>query len=115
MKIAQVRRIALSLPEVTEEPHFVYSSFRVRGKIFVTVPPDEKFIHVFVGDDARERAHAMYPDFIEKLFWGGKVCGLRVQLAAATPSVVQQLIRKAWTNKAPKKLAATLADNEAKS
>ena len=34
MKTAQVRRFALSLPAVTEEPHFHYSSFRIRGKIF---------------------------------------------------------------------------------
>jgi YjbR len=46
MNVAQVRRYALSLPDTTEEPHFEYSSFRVRGKIFVTVPPDEEHIHV---------------------------------------------------------------------
>jgi hypothetical protein len=29
MKVAQVRRYALSLPDATEEPHFEYFSFRV--------------------------------------------------------------------------------------
>jgi len=115
MKVAQVRRFALSLPEVSEEPHFEYSSFRVRGKIFVTVPPDETHIHVFVGDDAREMALLRHPDFLEKLLWGRKVCGLRVHLAAALPSVVNHLIRDAWTRKAPKRLAATLAGLEASS
>jgi hypothetical protein len=108
MKVSQVRRFALSLPEVSEEPHFDYSSFRVRGRIFVTVPPDEAHIHVFVGDDAREMALLRHPDFLEKLFWGGKVCGLRVRLAAALPSVVNRLIQDAWIRKAPKRLAATL-------
>ena len=41
MKMSQLRTFALALPETTEEPHFNYSSFRVRGKIFATVPPDE--------------------------------------------------------------------------
>src|SRR6478672_5062537 len=49
MKIAAVREFALGLPEATEEPHFDFASFRVRGKIFVTVPPDETHIHVFVA------------------------------------------------------------------
>ena len=32
----QLRTLALSLPEVTEEPHFEKTSFRVRKKIFAT-------------------------------------------------------------------------------
>jgi len=34
VKLIDARRLAMSLPEVTEEPHFEYTSFRVRGKIF---------------------------------------------------------------------------------
>ena len=70
MKIDSVRKHALSLEAVTEEPHHNYSSFRVRGKIFATIPPEEEFIHVFVAEEDREPALAMYPDFIEKLLWG---------------------------------------------
>jgi hypothetical protein len=86
----------MSLEAVTEEPHHNYSSFRVRGKIFVTIPPDEEFIHVFVRDEDRELALAMYPKFIEKLLWGSKVLGLRVHLASATPTVVTSLVSKAY-------------------
>jgi hypothetical protein len=106
MKIAQVRRYALSLPDATEEPHFEYSSFRIRGKIFVTVPPDEEHVHIFVGDDEREHALALHPAFLEKLVWGGKIRGLRVRLSTASPSVVNQLVRAAWVRKAPKRLVA---------
>ncbi len=106
MNVAQLRRFALSLPEATEAPHFAYSSFRVRGRIFVTVPPDEEHIHVFVAEDRRERALTLYPAFIEKLLWGGKVCGLRIRLSGASPAVVNQLLRDAWAHKAPKRLAA---------
>jgi hypothetical protein len=96
----------LALAEVTEQPHFNYSSFRVKGKIFVTVPPEETHVHVFVAEDERERALALYPEFIEKLLWGGKVVGLRIALASARPAVVQALVRQAWACKAPKALVA---------
>jgi hypothetical protein len=46
--LAETRRLALSLPEVTEQPHFDMASFRVRGKTFVTVPPEGTLLHVFV-------------------------------------------------------------------
>lgn len=109
MKLAQVRSYALSLPETTEEPHFDFTSFRVRKKIFVTVPPAETHIHIFVADEEREVAQRLYPEFVEKLVWGGKVCGLRVHLAAASPPVVKKLVKDAWTRKAPKRVVANFA------
>jgi len=101
----QVRRHALSLPEVTEQPHFDYTSFRVRGKIFVTVPPDGQHMHVFVDEEQRELALAVHATCVEKLWWGGKVAGLRVNLAKADGAVVNELVRQAWARKAPKSLA----------
>ena len=100
MKIATVRRFALSLADVTEQPHHEYASFRVRTRIFVTVPPAEDVIHVFVGEEDRERALAMYPHWAEPLLWGGKVRGLRIALAEAEPSAVKVLVRKACEAKA---------------
>jgi hypothetical protein len=41
MNARDARRMALELPEVTEEPHFHLVSFRVHGKIFATLPPDD--------------------------------------------------------------------------
>jgi YjbR len=102
VKIDTIRKYALSLEAVTEEPHHNYSSFRVRGKIFVTVPPDEQFIHVFVGEEDREPALGMYPEFVEKLLWGAKVLGLRVSLATAPPAVVKSLVGKAYETRVQK-------------
>lgn len=109
MNVDQVRRFALSLPEVTEEPHFHYSSFRVRGKIFATMPPEGKLLHVFVADEEREYALAVNPEFLEKLHWGERVVGVRVSLAKAKPKVVTRLLAQAWTRKAPKGLLALAA------
>ena len=106
MELAQVRKMALSLPETTEEPHFNYSSFRVGGKIFATVPPEGGHIHVFVGEEQRERALTLDPSFIEKLWWGKRVAGLRIALKEAKPATVQTLLSQAWSGKAPKRLLA---------
>ena len=104
MKPAQLRAFALSMPETTEEPHFNYSSFRVRGKIFVTVPPDEDRIHVFVGEEERQQALALHPEIVEVLTWGKKVVGVRIVLSKASEAFVQQLLRDAWRAKAPKSI-----------
>jgi hypothetical protein len=103
VRFATVRTFARSLPDVSEEPHHDYGSFRVSGKIFATVPPGEEFIHVFVPDDRREEVLELYSAFAEKLLWGGKVVGVRIRLAAADAAVVKQLLKEAWEFKAPKR------------
>jgi hypothetical protein len=111
VKFPAVRKYALSLPEATEEPHFDYTSFRVRGKIFVTAPPEEEHIHVFVGPEHRQAFLAMHPQFLAELPWGKRIIGLRIALAAAEPTVVKQLISFAWLAKAPKSLHAGHGDS----
>ena len=101
MKLATVRKHALSLEDVTEQPHHEYASFRVGGRIFVTVPPAEDVIHVFVGEEDRERALAMYPEWAGKLLWGGKVTGLRITLAAAPAAAVKALVQRAHDARRP--------------
>ena len=105
MKIDELRRHALSLPETTEEPHFDSRSFRVKGKIFVTVPPGDTHAHLFVPEPLREVALAMEPGFLEKLTWGQKVVGLRATLAKAKPDVMRHLVEQAWLAKAPRTVA----------
>jgi hypothetical protein len=106
VKLEQARRFALSLPSVTEEPHFSYSSFRVGGKIFATVPPEGEHLHVFVEEEQRQRALALEPDAVEKLLWGQRVVGLRVHLVQAKAPLVRRLLEQAWSRKAPKRLLA---------
>ena len=102
MKLDAVRTAALALPETAEEPHHHFGSFRVRGNIFVTVPPDNEHIHVFFNEQDRELALAAYPEFTEKLLWGGKVVGVRVALAKAKPAVVKAMLAQAYEHKAAK-------------
>ena len=78
----RAREFALSLPGVSEQPHFDKSSFRVNGKIFVTVPPGEAYLHVFVDEAETEASVAEDPAAFAPLLWGTKQRGLRVTLAA---------------------------------
>ena len=91
------REFALSLPGATEEPHFDMSSFRVKGKIFATVPPGEEFLHVFVDEAEAETYVAEGPAAFAPLLWGQRARGLRVDLAAADDARLEELIRiAAW-------------------
>ena len=102
MKLEDARRLALSLLEVTEEPHHELSSFRIRGKIFATVPPSGVHLHVFI--DEQQQALADGPGWLEPLTWGKKVVGVRVLLAKARRDDVRELLEAAWCRKAPKRL-----------
>ena len=104
MTLRDVRRFALSLPQATEAPHFHLTSFRVRGRIFATAPPESDYLHVFLDESARHRYLTAEPDFVEILSWGKKAEGLRVILAAAKAGVVHAMLREAWRAKAPKRL-----------
>ena len=86
VKLAQVRRIALALPQSTESPHHESTSFRVLGKIYATAPPGGAYVHAFVDENVRELALAMHADCTQPLLWGGSVRGLRIVLDAwSTP------------------------------
>jgi hypothetical protein len=100
------RRFALSLPGATEEPHFDMASFRVRGKIFATAPPDGEHLHVFVDEGEVHAAVAEDPAAFEPLMWGLRLRGLRVRLAAAGQDRVEELLEESWRRKAPARLAA---------
>jgi hypothetical protein len=106
--LARIRELALGLPGATEQPHFDMISFRVRGKIFATVPPDEQHLHVFV-DEAESRACvAEKPAAFEPLLWGGRPRGVRVNLAAAAVDRVADLLEESWRRRAPAALIAEL-------
>ncbi|HWG63557.1 MAG TPA: MmcQ/YjbR family DNA-binding protein [Streptosporangiaceae bacterium] len=102
------RRFAMSLPGATEEPHFDLASFRVRGKIFATVPPGEAYLHAFLDEPAVDAWVAENPAGCEPLLWGQRVRGIRVSLAACSPESLAELIEESWRRKAPKALIEAL-------
>ena len=107
MKLETVRKFALSLPETTEEPHFDMSSFRVRSKIFCTVPND-KTLHLYVDPLEAEALVAENPAAYEHIVWGKrpKPEWLRVFLTKADSAQVKELLEDGWRMKAPKRVVA---------
>jgi hypothetical protein len=103
---ATLRRLALALPEATEEPHHDMTSFRVGGKIFATVPPEGDRVHVFISPDEVPAYCAEYPGHVEELRWGQRVRGCRVPLKTATSPLLRELLGEAWRRRAPKRLLA---------
>ncbi|MFI6042517.1 MmcQ/YjbR family DNA-binding protein [Nocardia sp. NPDC051321] len=98
-----VRSIALSFPEATEQPHHGFPSFRVRDKVFATLP-DPDHLHVMCSEADTREAAAENPDICEEKWWGKRLAGVRVTLAAASADLVAELLTDAWRNKAPRTL-----------
>jgi hypothetical protein len=110
VKFEQAKRFALSLPEATEEPHFDFSSFRIRGKIFATVPPDRRHLHVFVDEHETKALVAEDPAAFADLRWGKRLVGVRITLSKANSVAVRELLEDSWRRRAPKRLIAERDD-----
>lgn len=103
MNLSEARGLAMKLHGSTESPHHQYTSFRVRGRIYATAPVDGGTLHVFVDEEDRDRMVRLDPGAYQKLGWGRKVVGLRVDLARADAGDVGALLRAAWQRKLPKR------------
>ncbi len=103
MTLADVRDLAMDLRGTTESPHHRYTSFRVRGRIYATAPTEGGSLHVFVDEEDRERMVRIDPAVYEKLDWGKKTVGLRVDLERAQREDVEMLLHAAWQRKLGKR------------
>ena len=107
MDEAEVRWLALAMPEAVEQPHFERTSFRVRGRIFATLKPGGGANLVLEPDYAAELADR-YAGVVTPVTWGSLKGWVRVDLAAAPPGLLEEAIPLAWRRAAPKTLARAL-------
>jgi hypothetical protein len=105
VRLPDAWRIALSLPEAAEEDHHGIPSFRVRGKIFATVP-DPEHLRVMLAPDAAKAAVAAHPAACEELWWGKRLSGVRVALARVDRRTLAALLEAAWRRNAPTALGS---------
>jgi hypothetical protein len=105
MTADEFRKLALSLPEAVEQSHMKHPDFRVGGKIFATIWPDDQWgmVKLIVEQQAgfvRSEPKVFQPI---KGYWGEKGA-TSVFLRAAKKASVKKALEFAWTNVAPKRL-----------
>jgi hypothetical protein len=98
-----VRKIALSMPETYEEPHFHMASFRVNRKIFCTLHDPEP--RIMLKLDPEDQHNLCDGITIEPVpgSWGRKGSTF-VWFEKLAPTRLPDLMRLAWANVAPKRL-----------
>jgi hypothetical protein len=105
MDVDDLRAVALALPEAVEADHFGRPSFRVRGKIFVTVHQDGAGANLKLPRDEHEALVASRPEVFGTVVWGSLI-RTSVVLAAADPAELAELVEEAWRAVAPKRVVA---------
>jgi hypothetical protein len=102
----EFRSLAISLPEAEEAAHMDHPDFRVRGKIFATLGPNEDWGMVKLTPEQQASFLRTEPLIYHPASgaWGRRGATI-VRLLEADPSSVRQALVLAWRNTAPKRLA----------
>ena len=96
-----VRRIALSLPEAEERSHFDKPDFRVRDKIFASLPPGGKAV-VKLTPEQQQIMCGAEPAVFQPVGGGwGRQGWTEVMLAAVDEVTLTSALTTAWRNVAP--------------
>ena len=100
------RRIALSLPETSESAHMNHPDFRVCGKIFATIYPNQDFGMVKLTPEQQQSFMRAAPDVFAPCSgaWGRRGA-TNVHLALVDEDTVRKALNTAWRNIAPKRLS----------
>jgi len=104
MTLDDARGLALALPEAAEQDHHGMPSFRVRGKIFATVP-DDGHVRVMVDEGEIRACVAQDPATFAEVWWGKRLSCVAVDLSTVERDQLAELLSDAWRRKAPRTLA----------
>jgi predicted DNA-binding protein (MmcQ/YjbR family) len=113
VSIETFRKLALSFPEATEEPHFEKSSFRVKKKIFATY------------DDVMKKACIKLSEIDQDVFssadktiiypvdnkWGKQGWTI-IEISKVREELFIDALKTAYCEVAPKKLANQIRPND---
>jgi hypothetical protein len=106
LSVDEARRLALALPEATEQDHHGRPSFRVDDKIFATLWTPEA-LNVMAGEELIVAAVEEAPGSCSKVFWGKRLSAVQFDLTKAEPEQVERLLHAAWSRKAPRACSTT--------
>jgi len=102
--------MALSLPETKEGAHMDHPDFRVAGKIFATLAyPEKAWGMVKLTPKQQTLFVSANPESFAPVngAWGRKGATI-VYLRVVTKETLRKALAAAWTNTAPKRLAARI-------
>ena len=102
----EFRRLALSLPNAVEAPHFDSASFRVHKKIFATLGEAAGRAVVKLTREQQEMMSAAEPKIFAPVPSWGKHGWTYVHLAHTNTEIARSALTASWRNVAPKKLLA---------
>ena len=97
----------MALPETSEQPHFDLVSWRVRDRIFATIPNEPGRLRIFVEETEVAEMVAADPAAYQAVQWGKRVAGVEANLSAADQADVVALLESAWRRKAPKRVVTS--------
>ncbi len=105
MTVDEYRCLALELPQATEASHMNHPDFRVKGKIFATLWPDDRRGVLKLTPEQQITFMQADPDVFEPATgaWGERGMTI-VHLEAAEKKTVHNALLMAWRNVAPKSL-----------
>ena len=102
ISVESVRVLALGLPHAVESSHFAQPDFRVRNKIFATLPHAVDVVCLKTTPANLDALVASDPETFSNE-WRGR--WLHVRLDRVTEPMLEDLLIEAWSLVAPKALA----------
>ena len=106
---AEVRRIALTLPESEEKLTWETDiTFRVRDRIFAIGGEGATSVSIKASLETQAELLEMDPETFAKSAYVGRYGWVTVDLERVDRDLLESLLREAWRRTAPKKLVATL-------
>jgi hypothetical protein len=104
---ADVRRIAMSLPETAEKPSYGTPGFRVKDKLFARIREEGDVLVVWCGDVGEKEA--LIASEPEKFFTTPHYDGhptVLVRFGAVDTDELTELLTESWRSRAPKRVRA---------
>lgn len=107
--IVALRKLALSFPETTEEPHFEKTSFRVKKKIFATYDDKNKRACIRLSEIDQDVFSSTNKNIIYPVGnkWGKQGWTL-IEMKNVRKDVFNDAVTTAYCQVAPKNLALTI-------
>jgi hypothetical protein len=102
-----VRKLALALPETTEQETWETPTFRVRKKIFAMMSDEQRSVWVKSTHDEQRALTSMDPDTYFVPPYVGPSGWVGIHIARADRDELHELLIEAWRMTAPKRLVST--------